>query len=651
MAARLATYLVVAIVAGTFIAGLIVGAQRDDDSGPVDLIIHNARVYAADDHGTISDAVAIRGNKILKAGGEREIMRYRRPQTTVIDAKGGAVLPGFDDAHVSLIAGGLARDGVQLFGAATLEEIQQRVTAWSAARADAAWITGSGWSYNAFADLPVRAQLDAAVSDRPAQLVSQDGQALWLNSKALEAARITKRTPNPKHGVIVRDRRGEATGLLKGSAMLLAEKALPKPTREDRAKALQVAILEALKRGITSVQDLGAAPGDLDLYDAARDAGTLALRVYAAVPAGRTTPEDFDAIAKRYPDDPLLKTGLATITLDGSVESQSAAMLAPYAPKGSTDGELRMTPAELSKMVAMLDARGWQIAVDAAGDRGARLALDAFGAVAKNAQAVKAPRHRIENVTVVDRGGHAPLRRAWRDRRAVPVARHRRRPPDLVEEHGTRAGGIWLARSQPERGGRAPRVRQRLAETAAGSAGRTAGRRDAPGDSGPRAVDAEVRDQRLDIRRGVGIVRRTPQGHDQARHARRPRHPLDRHFRRAREAQRRGRGDDDLQRQGRLPPRFVARQALAGTFIPWYDCSMKVALSIPDELFDTAESACKRLGVSRSRLYATALAEFLAKHQGRKTTDRLDAVYGREDSRLDSSTRRLQKRSLGTKSW
>lgn len=402
MAARLATYLVVAIVAGTFIAGLIVGAQRDDDSGPVDLIIHNARVYAADDLGTIADAVAIRGNKILKTGGEREIMRLRRPQTTIIDAKGGAVLPGFDDAHMSLIEGGLARDGVQLFGAATLEDIQQRVAAWTAARPDAAWITGAGWSYDVFADLPLRAQLDAAVSDRPIQLLSQDGQALWLNSKALDIARITKRTPDPRNGVIVRDRRGEATGLLKGSAMLLAEKALPKPTREERAKALQVAIRDAQQRGITSVQDLGAAPGDLDLYDAARDAGTLALRVYAAVPAGRTTPEDLDAIAKRYPDDPILKTGLATITLDGSVESQTAAMLAPYAPKDSADGELRMTPADLSKLVAMLDARGWQIAVDAAGDRGVRLALDAFGAVAKNAQAVKAPRHRIENVTAVD---------------------------------------------------------------------------------------------------------------------------------------------------------------------------------------------------------------------------------------------------------
>jgi predicted amidohydrolase YtcJ len=400
MAARLATYLVVAIVAGTLIAGLIVGAQRADDSGPIDLIIHNAKVYAADDLGTIADAVAIRGNKILKVGGEREIMRYRRPQTTVIDAKGAAVLPGFDDAHVSLIAGGLARDSVQLFGATTLEEIQQRITTWAEARPDAAWITGSGWTYDAFADLPLRAQLDAAAGDRPAQLLSADGQALWLNTKALAAARITRRTPNPKHGVIVRDRRGEPTGLLKGDAMALADKVLPKPTREDRAKGLQLAIRDAQQRGITSVQDLGAASGDLDLYDAARDAGTLSLRIYAAVPATRTSPDDLDAIAKRYPDDPLLKTGLASIALDGSVESQTAALLEPYAPKGSTDGDLRMPAVELAKLVAMLDARGWQIAVDASGDRAVRLALDAYGAVAKNA--AKAPRHRIDNVTVID---------------------------------------------------------------------------------------------------------------------------------------------------------------------------------------------------------------------------------------------------------
>src|SRR5690349_7687556 len=117
MATRLAAILVVVSVGTTLIAGLIVGAQRDDNSGPVDLIIHNAKVYAADDLGTVVDAVAVRGNKILKVGGEREVMRLRQPQTAIIDARGAAVLPGFDDAHASLIAGGLARDGVQLHDA------------------------------------------------------------------------------------------------------------------------------------------------------------------------------------------------------------------------------------------------------------------------------------------------------------------------------------------------------------------------------------------------------------------------------------------------------------------------------------------------------------------------------------------------------
>jgi len=402
MAARLAAILVVAIVGTTLIAGLIVGAQRDDSSGPVDLIIHNAKVYVADDLGSMAEAVAIRGNKILKVGSEREVMRYRRPQTTVIDARRGAVLPGFDDAHVALVAGGLAHDAVRLEGAATLDEIQSRITEWTEARPDASWVIGGGWSYDAFADQPVRAQLDAAVGDRPARLRSADGQSLWVNTKALQAAHITRKTPNPKGGTIVRDRRGEATGLLKGAAMALVERVVPPPTREERAKALQLAIRDAGRQGITSVQDLGAAAGDLDLYDAARDAGTLAVRVYAAVPAQRTPAEDLDAIAKRYPDDPLLKTGIATIALDGSVESQTAAMLAPYEPKTAADGEMQTAPADVARMVAALDARGWQIAIDANGDRAVRAALDAYAAVAKRADSSRPPRHRIEGLSAID---------------------------------------------------------------------------------------------------------------------------------------------------------------------------------------------------------------------------------------------------------
>ena len=121
MAARLATYLVVGIVAATLIAGLIVGAQRDDSDGLIDLIMHNAKIYTADQAGAMAEAVAVRGNQILRVGGNREIMRLARPQTTVIDAQGAAVLPGFNDSHMHLIGGGLGMERIDLLGAETLE--------------------------------------------------------------------------------------------------------------------------------------------------------------------------------------------------------------------------------------------------------------------------------------------------------------------------------------------------------------------------------------------------------------------------------------------------------------------------------------------------------------------------------------------------
>lgn len=376
MAARLASILVIVIVGATLIAGLIVGAQREDNSLPVDVIIHNAKVYEADDAGTIADAVAIRGNKIVHVGGEREIMRYRRAHTSVIDARGAAVLPGFEDAHASLIEAGLAHDGVQLFGASSLDDVKARIAAWIDAHPDAAWVTGGGWSYDVFADFPTRAALDAIVADRPARLLSQDGSALWVNTKALEASEITKRTRDPKNGEIVRDRRGQATGLLRGEAMALVDKAIPPPTREDRARALQVAMKDALARGVTSVQDLGAAAGDLELYDAARAADTLALRVYAAVSA-RTPLQDLDAIAKRFPDDPVFKTGIACMAADALVPADTLASIATH---------------------------NWQLAIEANDEHAVHAALDTIAAIAKSAPPGKASRHRIEGLSLIDPG-------------------------------------------------------------------------------------------------------------------------------------------------------------------------------------------------------------------------------------------------------
>src|SRR5688572_28231570 len=174
MAARLTAYLVAFIVGTTLIAGLIVGAQRDDE-GPVDLIVLNGHVYTADGDGTMAEAVAVQGNKILRVGSTREIVRLRRAQTIVVDAKGGAVVPGFNDAHVQLRDGGLALAQIDLRDARTLPEIQETIRSWAAAHPERPWVTGRGWRPQPFAGgLPTRQMLDELVPDRPAYLMSND---------------------------------------------------------------------------------------------------------------------------------------------------------------------------------------------------------------------------------------------------------------------------------------------------------------------------------------------------------------------------------------------------------------------------------------------------------------------------------------------
>src|SRR5581483_1963083 len=113
MAARVTAFVVSAIVAITFVAGLIVGAQREDDSGPIDLIVYNARVYVGDPAKGFAEAIAVRGNRILKIGSNRDIKRLMRRATTLLDAHGGSVLPGFNDAGLDLFANGFELDAVR----------------------------------------------------------------------------------------------------------------------------------------------------------------------------------------------------------------------------------------------------------------------------------------------------------------------------------------------------------------------------------------------------------------------------------------------------------------------------------------------------------------------------------------------------------
>ena len=409
MAARLTTLVVVAIVAATLIAGLIVGAQRDDSDGPIDLIIHNGTVYAADGAGTLAEAIAVRGNQIVRVGSDRDILRLRRPQTRVIDARDRAVVPGFNDAHVHFIGGGLALDKINLLDAKTVDEIQTRIRAWANANPDRPWVLGRGWYYQPFTGgLPTRQLLDAVVSDRPAHIISYDGHTAWVNTRALRLAGITKRTPDPKNGTIVKDpRTGEPTGVLKEAAMALVGKLVPTVTREDRARALRAAVAEAQRYGVTSVQDAWATIEDLEVFDEAARDQELKVRVYAAVAANGALDEPaldrLEELRQKYADGAVFKSGALKLSLDGVIEAHTAAMLSPYANRPDA-GAPKIEPDTLNRSVRLADARGWQLMTHAIGDRAIRMALDAYAhAERSNPVPPRGRRHRIEHVETVDR--------------------------------------------------------------------------------------------------------------------------------------------------------------------------------------------------------------------------------------------------------
>jgi predicted amidohydrolase YtcJ len=408
MAARLTAYAVAFIVGVTFIAGLIVGAQREDD-GAVDLIVINGKVYAADGKTDLAEAVAVRGNKVIRVGSNREIQRLKRAQTIVVDAKGGAVMPGFNDTHAHLVNGGLSLDQISLSDAATIDDIKDTIRVWSEAHPEREWITGRGWYYQPFnGAMPTRQMLDALVPDRPAYLIAYDGHTGWANTRALKLAGITRRTNPPANGVIVKDSRGEPTGALKESAMALMSAVAPKPTEEDRLAAMRAAIDDAHRYGITSVQDAGGPASDLDLFDRLRKRKELTLRIYQALRADATFSEadleTLEQVRTRFADDPLLKTGAVKLIADGVIESHTAAMLEPYTNRPAINGDARFTPEQLNTVVSMLDQRGWQVMTHAIGDAAVRMTLDAYQAAAKATPGPeRGRRHRIEHIETIDK--------------------------------------------------------------------------------------------------------------------------------------------------------------------------------------------------------------------------------------------------------
>ena len=350
-----------------------------------DMVLVHGKIYTENAAQPWAEAVAIGDGKILAVGNAAEIAKYRGAETHVIDAAGHLVLPGFVDSHVHFITGSLNLNTVPLDTAETVAEIQKRVREFAAAHPEKKAITGFGWMYPVFgkAALPDKKYLDEVVSDRPVILTAYDGHTTWVNSKALELAGITKQTPSPLNGVIVRDpSTGEATGTLKESAGGLVAKLDPPPGDEETISAVVAGIKLANSFGITRVQSAGGDGERIEIFDQIRKRNLLTLRFYFSIFAQppTVTPEfieQAEALRRNYHDE-WLSGGAIKFWADGVIESHTAAMLAPYSDDPTTSGHSNWTPDAYRAGVLEFDRRGFQIFTHAIGDRTIRMALDTY---------------------------------------------------------------------------------------------------------------------------------------------------------------------------------------------------------------------------------------------------------------------------------
>jgi predicted amidohydrolase YtcJ len=353
-----------------------------------DLVLTGGRIFTGDAAKTWAEALAVRGNRIVAVGSDRDVKPLTGPQTRAIYLKGRTVTAGFQDAHVHPTHGGLARIRCELHEARGKDEYLRIVAEYAAANPDREWILGGGWSLADFpGGLPRREDLDRVVPDRPVFFPNRDGHDAWVNSKALELAGITKDTPDPGDGRIARDVDGTPLGTLHEGAMNLVGRLIPPATPAEYREGLLEGQRYLHSLGITAWQDAWVEPNDQAAYLALAESGELTARVIGALWWDRSKGlEQIDDLVERRANGQLGRYQATSVKLmcDGIIENQTAAMLQPYfAVDGSTtdNSGLDFIDAEtLTAAVVKLDALGFQPHFHALGDRAVRHALDAVEA-------------------------------------------------------------------------------------------------------------------------------------------------------------------------------------------------------------------------------------------------------------------------------
>ena len=383
-------------------------ASGAEKTTPPDAIFLHGDVYTGT-AGKRAHAIAVRGDRIVAVGSDAEIQKLKGQHTQVVDLGGHFVMPGFNDAHVHLASAGFEKLHVELAGLRSLAEMLQRIAATSRTTPVGEWITGRGWDHTLWPGqkLPTRQDLDQVTGDHPAIFTRVDGHISVANSAALKLAGITAATPDPPGGKIDRDSQGEPTGILRETVKddLLAK--VPPPSLAQRRRALELALADAARWGITSAQD-NSVWEDFVVYEDLEREGKLTLRVAEWLPFNAPL-ELLQAHRSHHPQsDIVLHSTMLKGFMDGSLGSRTAALLAPYADDPKNSGIARYDQHKLNQMAVERARAGFQLGFHAIGDRAVQMALDAFSEAERDARErgkVPAPgfRFRVEHAQITTR--------------------------------------------------------------------------------------------------------------------------------------------------------------------------------------------------------------------------------------------------------
>lgn len=361
------------------------------------LLAHSVVLRGSELEPLVNSAILVRDGRIRFIGEEAEAIRLA-PGAERLDLKGATILPGLVDAHAHVAGLGMALETVSLVGTTSYGEVLERIRRRAGTALDGEWITGRGWDQNDWAikDFPTAAELDRVVSDHPVWVTRIDGHAALANSAAMRAAGITSSTADPAGGRILRDERGEPTGVFVDSAKELVERVIPPASRDVQKRRLVRAAEEIAALGLTGVHDAGVDDLTISLMRELIDEGRLPVRIYAML-------SDEDALLAKWFDQGSLinyggKLTVRSVKLyaDGALGSRGAALLEPYTDDRSNRGLLLTTVEHIRDVASRARRAGFQVNTHAIGDRAVRNVFDAY----EGASVSSRDRFRIEHFQV-----------------------------------------------------------------------------------------------------------------------------------------------------------------------------------------------------------------------------------------------------------